>query len=144
MNMKHLPIILTFGAVMLGVGLYLGQSVYKPESPVVAKVKPTLPETQILPVGKAEEIKQNNSLIYEYHLQLGAFKTPYFAQSLSQKVAKRGYTVKVRQEKVKGEMFTLVEVGPFKQYTQAKKHKMFLQKDNNTLGKVLIKKRIRD
>lgn len=140
--MKYVPIILTFGALCLGGGIYLGQ---KSNPPVVAaKIKPSLPEAQVIPVGPAEELKKNNSVIYEYHLQLGAFKTPYFAQALSQKVAKRGYTVIVRQEKVRGETFTLVEVGPFKQYNQARKHKLFLQKDNDGLGKVLIKKRIRD
>lgn len=141
MKSKYLPIILTFGALMLGLGIYLGQS---SNLPAASKVKPALPEAQVIPVGPAEEIKQNNSLIYEYHLQLGAFNTPYFAQSLSKKVAKRGYTVKVRQETVNGVNFTLVEVGPFKQYNQARKHKLFLQKDNAGLGKILIKKRIRD
>lgn len=140
--MKYVPIILTFGTICLGTGIYLGSQKPRPQEPI--KIQPALPEARIMPLTTGEELKQNNSVIYEYHLQLGAFKTPYFAQALSQKVAGRGYTVKVRQEKVKSETFTLVEVGPFKTYQQAKKHQNFLLKDNPTLGKSLIKKRIRD
>ena len=127
---------------MLGLGIYLGQGHHDQAS--VVKIQPALPEARVIPMATGNDPAQNNSVVYEYHLQLGAFKTPYFAQSLSQKVAKRGYTVKVRQEKVHGKMFTLVEVGPFKKFSQVQKHKAFLQKDNPTLGKILIKKRIRD
>lgn len=99
-------------------------------------------------VAQQAEIKKdfnnfNDSVIYEYHLQLGTFRVDYFAQQLAAKLTKRGYQVQVKPLKINGEKFNLVEVGPFAKYFQATKHRSEIVSEHDSLGKVMIKKRIK-
>lgn len=142
---KKLFIISLFICFLIGgiVGKTLLQKeVPQPITSQVALIESPVIKEQI--VSNEQFDSRNNSVVYEYHLQLGAFKVPYFAQQLANKVKKRGYTVNLEKVQLQGQDFLVVEVGPFKKFHQANKHKKFIMGDNPTLGKVLIKKRIKN
>lgn len=138
---KKIILLIIIAAGLVGLLLHNSPSHNEKISTLIPQPTLSASETKI---PEPEFSKNNNSLIYEYHLQLGAFKTPYFAENLSHKVTQRGYTVHQRMEIVNNQKFMVVEVGPFTKYLQAKKHKKFLEKDNPSLGKILIKKRIKN
>lgn len=134
----------------------------KPDSQPIAIIEAKDPELYSAPVGSPEvnsdktnqmsdeQIAEaavadldSSAIAFEYHLQLGTFRIPYFANTLVKKLKKRGYNVALHKIRIKGETLNLVEVGPFSKYNQIAKHKQLIESEHNSLGNLVIKKRIK-
>lgn len=85
----------------------------------------------------------SDGIKHVYYLQLGTFKTPYFAQQLASKLKKKGYVVMVKPLKINQQSLQVVEIGPFSQYSHVNKHRKILSDNFPDLGKMMIKKRIK-
>lgn len=94
-------------------------------------------------VSPANPTEVDPGLRHVYYLQLGTFKNSYFAVQLANKLKKRGYSVLVKPLKIGSQSFSVVEIGPFNQYVQIKKHRQLLSENFPDLGKMMIKKRIK-
>lgn len=139
--MKYMPLV-AVGVICYFLGI-LTSNFFTPKPVIEADPINKLYVQPIENLEKEEPKVEDTGLRHVYYLQLGTFKTSYFAQQLANKLKKKGYSVLVKPLKIGEQSFSVVEIGPFNQYVQIKKHRDSLSETFPDLGKMMIKKRIK-